>query len=237
MKWQIRIIGDAQDLHEIGKSFSNDNIRITKKLNNEYYLFSDEFQIYTNAKDVFDIAGKLLFLINGASRLAFGKNIKITLSDVVKVNDDGTEDIYLFIQDNIQIVDSVRIRITDNFGNILDEISPADDIPRWVNLGIENKSVAKVLRLFAKQLDWVGLYRIYEVIENDIGGLDNIISKEWVTKSRIKSFKHTSNSPGVTGDNARHGKETLHPPKNPMQLFEARNLVEHLIGQWLISKK
>src|SRR5699024_4338714 len=117
------------------------------------------------------------------------------------------------------------------------EIKPADDVPAWVELGINDEAVAKVLRLLTNSLDWVGLYRIYEVIESDIGGLDALVSTGWATKARVKLFKHTSNSPGAIGDDARHGKESSQPPSQPMHLHEARNLVESLINPWLKSKQ
>ena len=76
------------------------------------------------------------------------------------------------IQDTIHVRDSFHISVTDDKGNVIQEIKPADDVPAWVELGMNNEAVAKVFRLLTHPLDWVGLYRIYEVIETDIGGLD-----------------------------------------------------------------
>ena len=84
-------------------------------------------------------------------------------------------------------------------------------------------------------LDWVDLYRIYEVIESDMGR-SVILAKRWATNADIKLFKHTANSVAATGDQARHGKETSTPPVKPLTLSEARALVDTLLRAWLAHK-
>lgn len=235
MTWKVRIIGDPRDLAELQQSFSTDGISITED-KNEYHLISDSFQNCGNDSEVSEIASNLISLISGASRLALGGNIPISQSEVVKVKEDGSEMVFMSFQDTISVRDSFHLSILDEEGNVVDELKPADDVPNWVNLGIHYQLVAKVLRLYSQPLDWVGLYRIYEVIESDSGGVDNIVSNDWATKRIIKVFKHTANSPGAVGDEARHGKESSQPPQTPMQLHEARNLIENLINKWLKSK-
>jgi len=54
-----------------------------------------------------------------------------------------------------------------------------------VKLGFSNEKVAKALRLFGtKEHDWVGLYRLYEVIEEDVGNIKKIAAKNWAAKNR-----------------------------------------------------
>ena len=237
MTWKVRIIGDPRDLAELQQSFSSGPISIESTDNNEYYLISDNFQECANDSEVSEKASKLIAIISGASRIALGGNIPITQSEIVKVKEDGTESVFMHFHDTLHVRDSFHLSIIDDAGNVIEEIKPADEVPSWVELGMRDDSVAKVFRLYSQELDWVGLYRIYEVIENDTGGLDALVSKGWARKASIKLFKHTSNSPGAIGDDARHGKESSQPPQKPMFLHEARNLVESLISQWLKSKQ
>lgn len=237
MTWKVRIIGDPHDLHELQQSFAGSPISIESGKNHDYYLLADSFQECASENEISEAASKLVALIGGASRLALGGNIPITQSETVKVNEDGSKSVFVCFQDTIHARDSFYISIIDGEGNVVEEIKPADDVPNWVFLGMKDEAVAKVFRLLTQPLDWVGLYRIYEVIENDIGGLDALISMGCATKARVKLFKHTSNSPGAIGDNARHGKESSQPPLQPMHLHEARNLVESLINPWLKGKQ
>ena len=84
--------------------------------------------------------------------------------------------------------------------------------------------------------DWVGLYRLYEVIEADVGGEDKIVKAGWTTKKAIGRFTRTANSPDAIGDAARHGKQSGEPPPNPMDLSEAISLVKVILHNWLRTK-
>jgi hypothetical protein len=237
LTWKVRIIGDKNDLAELQKSFANGPINIDSSKNDEYYLISDAFQECTNDHQVSELASKQIALLSGASRLALGGNTPIRPAGVVKENENGTKIVFMHIEETLNVRDSLNLSVTDTDGNVIREIKPADEIPRWIALGMSCDAVAKVFRLYTQPLDWVGLYRIYEVIEHDMKGVgDAIVLKGWAKKTEINRFKHTSNSPGAVGDNARHGKEDSQPPKKPMPLHEARNLVERLTGLWLKSK-
>jgi hypothetical protein len=83
---------------------------------------------------------------------------------------------------------------------------------------------------------WVGLYRIHEVVEHDVGGREALIKLGRVSKQQLKRFTHSSNSVAAAGDQARHGKEITQPPKNPMSLEEAKAFVMGLLTAWFNSK-
>ena len=97
--------------------------------------------------------------------------------------------------------------------------------------------MAKAFRLIGNGAnDWVSLYRLFEVIASDIGGIDEIDSNGWATKASLKRFKHTANSPAAAGDLARHGAESTAPPASPMDLSEAKALVTYIFHEWLRKK-
>jgi hypothetical protein len=237
MTWKVRIICDLRDLAEIQQSFSGGWISIERTKNHEYYLVSETFQECINDKQVSKIASKLIALLSGAYRLAMGRNFSINQSETVKVNPDGSESVYMHFGDILHGRDSFLLSIIDSEGNVDEERKPTDEVSIWLEMGMKDQSVAKVLRLYTQPLDWVGLYRIYEVIENDLGGLAALASVGWAKKNKIQLFKHTSNSPCAIGDDARHGKESSQPPPQPMKLHEAKNLVKNLISAWLKNKQ
>ena len=84
----------------------------------------------------------------------------------------------------------------------------------------KSEAVARVLCLHGNdKLDWVNLYRIFEIICGDVGGSDAIAASIWASKAAIRRFKHTANSPGAIGDESRHGSERDQPPADPMHIF------------------
>lgn len=174
--------------------------------------------------------------MNGATKLALGGNLGITESGVLEHRLDGTETFHMHVSDTIHVRESFVLSVVDSEGNVIEEHKPADPIPTWLQASLMDDSVRKVFRLFGQQHDWVNLYRIFEVIENDVGGINKIAENDWSTKTQVKTFKHTANSPNAVGDDARHGKEHTEPPKSPMLLSEARALVETLVHHWLRSK-
>ena len=237
MKWKIQLAGDDLDLKELEKSFSNVGdlsiLSITKEKDG-YYLSSSKFDSCNTVEEVKNKAVDILDVLNGAKTLSLGGNKLITYGAIVKEKHDGTSEVFVELSDTITLRDSVSIVIKDSKGKIIEEVHPADSVPDWLVIGLSNKSAKRALRIYGKERHtWAGLYKLYEIIEDSVGGLDKIVKKGWATKSSIKRFKHTANSPTAIGDEARHGRETTAAPNKPMQLSEARSLIEMLLIRWL----
>jgi len=190
----------------------------------------------SNADEVRNKTDELLSLINGASRLILRTRTPITSCVVEKINDDGTRLGFVSVSDSATMRETVNVT-TILEDNTVQEIHQADPIHDWINVAQGNVNVAKVFRLLSNfGYDWVNLYRIYEVVEDDVGGSSKIAQGQWTTETAIERFKHTANSIGAIGDEARHGKETTQPPKNPMTFSEAKSLIETILHNWLRSK-
>lgn len=236
MTWKVRIAGNQHDIEELKRSFSDDSLSVTKRADG-YYLEYEQFATCQTADEVLQLSSKVLAILNGATRLALGGNSVISESGVLQEHEDGTSEFHMHFSEKIGVRESFNLKIMDSVGNVVEEIYPADEVPTWVSLGLKDEAIEKVFSLFGLQHDWVGLYRIYEVIEHDAEGIDAIASNGWVTKSSMKLFKRTANSPGAIGNDARHGKENTAPPSKPMLLSEARALIETLIHHWLRAKQ
>ncbi len=104
----------------------------------------------------------------------------------------------------------------------------------WVELSKKDPHVAWVLRLIGYDFEtWSGLYKIYEAIEADVG---NIPRKGWCTKTELRKFKQTANSPEALGVHARHGKVIQAPP-DPVSLSSAKSLIRRLLNEWFKMKR
>lgn len=238
MEWFVQLTGERFDLEELSKALNSPELCVTQE-GKDFILKSTEFKFLKDADDVRNKAREILSLINGAARLTLGMQKSLAVTRVVNVRDDGTRQItgFVSISETINPRDKVSIStITTN--GIVQEIHQVGPIPSWITTAQHDTNIAKALRLFGNEnQDWVNLYRIYEVIESDVGGVSNIVDKGWATKKALKRFKHTANSPTTIGDDSRHGKDTTQPPKNPMELSEAKSIIKTLIHNWLNLKR
>lgn len=235
MEWVVQLKGDNSDLQELSETLNSVELCITKE-NDGFSLKSSNFNQLNDANEVKEKAEELLLSIFGAARVAFRMQRPLVVNAVIKVNDDGTKLTTRFLSDTMYASSSISLTITRNNGTV-EEIHQADPIPEWINIAQNDENVAKVLRLMGKgSIDWVGLYRIYDVIEHDVGGIPNIVSNGWTSRNQIERFRHTANSVGAIGDLARHGVETTDPPPNPMPFSEAESLINTIIHNWLHTK-
>lgn len=240
MKWFVCLSGDTADFEELSKSLNNDFLRIKNhtenKEINKFGLESELFDSITDCDSVYKKANEIIEWLNGASKLILNLRTLISISSIEKIKADGTKEIYVSIPESvINLRCSISSILTTDKNGKTTEINIADPIYEWVHIASNDSNVAKVLRLIgSKKLDWVGLYRIFEIIQHDVR---NIVKCGWATKKSIDRFKHTANSPAAIGDDARHGKELTSPPNNPIHFSEAKSIIENVIHNWLDFKK
>ena len=207
MKWQVQLSGDHLDLKELCKSLTDADLRIYEK-NVQYFLESSKFEQFTTHQEVSSLAAEILTVITGAVRLSIGRRSPLHVVGTVRVRPDGGRDIFMTADNGVFMINgrSVGMKITRADGTI-EVVNPTDNVPGWVKLSLLDSKVAKALRLFGtEEHDWVNLYRVYEVIEEDIGGINKMVRHRWTTRASIKRFKQTANSPAAVGDASRHGK-------------------------------
>ena len=158
---------------------------------------------------------------------------------VIRRHEDGREDVFLYLHDTITVRAQVVAGIVyaDNPTESVPVIQPAPRAVSTVALALSDASVAKAYRLLGRGAkNWVDLYRVYEVLEKDMGGQHSVQRLGWVTEDEIRRFKHSANSPAVGGDDARHGAEQHDAPSNPLSLEEAESVVHRLLAAWLEHK-
>lgn len=115
-----------------------------------------------------------------------------------------------------------------------EETHPADPIHQWTDLASRDNAVANVLSVLGTQpAQWVNLYRVYEIVGEDSGGIER---RGWATAATLRNFKHTANHPKSAGLDARHGRMSQKPPKKPMLLSAAKSLIYSIILAWLREK-
>ena len=234
MKWTVQLAGNASDLSMLAQSLTGSNINVSHD-GQEYVLMSDRFDPSDDAAAIRQKAEDLVTLLNGASRLALDATQSIKVGAVYRHGEDGRCEIFVTPEpDRMRFRDGLSTVKSTHADGTIEEFHPADPVRQWVPLALSNDAVANVFRILSSgTLDWVNLYRIFEIIAAEVGGLKQIADNGWATVNSMELFKHTANSPGALGLNARHGAESTQPPSNPMTISEARALVNSIIHAWL----
>lgn len=236
MTWRVQISGEKLDLEALSKSFTDDDLRLVAE-DNKYFLESKKFESTSASDEVLKMAGYFLAVLSGVARLAYGARTPLTPDHVFHIRPDGGKDVFVHLTETLHlraVLSNVTVITSDGSKVMIETPDPALS---WARVADKDEAVSKALRLFGIDAkDWVGLYRLFEVIEQDVGGIRQIDAAGWATEDSLRRFKHTANSPAITGDLARHGKENTQPPKNPMNLSEARSLIEVILHSWLRAK-
>jgi hypothetical protein len=241
--WQVQLEGDARDLDFLVKICITGQYKVLRDENTAEYLYeSASFYSCTLFEEVERLAEEELAVLSGILKLERNGCCCLKFGAVYRPNQSGGRDIFVRIRESLQVraeVGSVTAVVIDAAGNVITQ--PETAPPRLLvllQLAARDAAVAKVLRLLSTPdaMSWVGLYRIKEVIENDVGGQHKFKAKGWGSLGDLRRFDHSANSVQVGGDKSRHGKEPQMPPKNPMTPEEAEAYVKYIVQAWLVWK-
>lgn len=239
MKWFVQIRGENSALEKLSKSLNSRELSVTQE-KQAFFLKSTDFDSLKNENDVRKIAGKKLLVLNGILKLNQKIQKPLILDRVVKENDDGTRQGFIFlsgIAEAVSVVDSPKLSVVGRDGTV-EEPHQADPILSLFAIAQKDEVVTEVLRIFGNlPHNWFNFYKICEKITADVGSIQNIERKGCAKKKSIELFKWTANSLNAIGDESRHGVQKKKLPPNPMKFSEAKSLIKTLIFNWLSSKK
>jgi hypothetical protein len=240
--WQVQIQGWASDLEHLARHFASAPGRVVKDERDAGFLYeSDTFAACNQSDEVLKLANEELCVLSGVLKIARDSPEPLRPGAVYKKNASGGRDVFVHIYETLHVraeVGEVTVTGTDRNGNIVTRPTPPPRAVAIAQLAGADTAVAKVMRLLAApdHKSWVGMYRIHEVIEADVGGEHKLKACGWGSARDLKRFKHSANSVSVAGDSARHGKEFDRPPTNPMSIDEGAAYLNYVLQSWLSSK-
>ena len=184
--------------------------------NGEYYLTSSRWESLTNHSAVYLEATKPLQDISAIARIHFTRFPLLKPDIICEVDEEGKRQRWVAGSATIR-VDSSSFSIQLEGGQ---DIIPILEFESWMKLAEEDETVKQVFRQFRYfEHKWINLYKVYEIVKKDAGKKNKIDRiEQWITKDKIRQFKHTANSQSAIGDDARHGVDPNDPPKEPMSL-------------------
>ena len=239
--WQVSVQGAISDLECLVRHFRTPPRVFRRGEAGLGFVYeSDAFTRCTTPDEVLEAANQEFSVFSGVIKLARGSSDLLLCGGVYRRNAVGGREAFLRVHNAVHahIADELALTFMEANGNAVDAQSVPPMTVVLANLAFSERAVEKAFRLTvqADSRSWVGLYRLFEVIEADIGGQTFLIARGWSTELALKRFKHSANSVSVGGDGARHGKEAGAPPKSPMSLAEASAYVDDIMKAWLAHK-
>lgn len=230
MKWSVQVTAKA-DLAYLSRMVEGSGIQLTEELDG-YYLRAPAFETCSDSHKVLHEAMELIRALAGLYRIERGTDPGLRLGAVCHEEDDDTRSAFASISSALKFGGFVEGTVIGANG---EEVSNKQEsravLPAWLIQSCPH--VSKALRLLGdvQGHDWAALYKIFEVIQDDVGAL--ITQNEWASQNSIERFKGTANSPAVLGDKSRHGASKKAPPRKKMSYQAAEDLIRRLITRWV----
>ena len=202
---------------------------------------SDSFLQCQTSVNVLTVADEELRVLSGVLKLVRDSPEPLRSGTVYRLNASGGRDVFVHVHEVLHArteFGEVTVTTTDSAGNVIIQQAPPPRTVAISTLSLADAAVAKAMRLLAAPdyKSWVGMYRIHEVLESDLGGEHLMKKQGWGSPKDLKRFKHSANSVQVGGDAARHGKEDGKPPTSPMSIDEAAAYLNYVLQSWLSAK-
>ncbi|MBE0415062.1 MAG: hypothetical protein IBX36_00770 [Dehalococcoidia bacterium] len=234
-KWLVRLKGEKFDLEDLPRLLHSPELAVSEE-NGFYYLQSSEFESLTSSDEVRKRGIDLIDKLNGAAKLYRGNFQDVSEDGITHVEDDGRCHRYVYLEGTVTGRGKLRANATvispDGTEKKVDQPT---NLETWIGIANKYKPVADALHFF-RQHSWVNLYKVYEIIRDDVGGENAIIAQHRVSKGKLKRFKQTAQSRAALGDYARHASKKYKPPAQLMSLSEAKSMIKDILINWMQTK-
>jgi hypothetical protein len=241
--WKVELKGHPRILRKVAERLTKGVMRITQE-EDRFFLLSDRFDPEAQAPTIEREAIHCLNSLNGVAVLELGAWEQITHGGLIRVDENGRCNYVLQLQCGSHMLfgDEVTLTVRDKDGNVILAKELPNPIPDWLILSFDNEAVSDVLRWWGtREHDWFWLYKIYELIEEDVAGKKQsaqLARVLCVSREAIQQFQETACDPGKErgGETARHAVPTRSPQFKPMPIGDAQDLIKALIRRWLDHK-
>jgi hypothetical protein len=239
--------GNAFDLQDLAAALlASGDVRVVRDEAIEtqadaYYLTAPEIDSPPAGKAYYEVAQRLLPLVNGLARARDANFQSVWLADRYTL-DDGQVAVIASgvlrgrgrLAGNAAVA---RVNATAS-GTVTHGGKPVPQPPPpWparLALADTNADVAEALPIFgqAEPLGGVELWKIFEIIRESIKP-DTVATLGWITQPDWESFKEAVHRPDVSGELARHARRPDQPQHRKMEMAEARSRMSTIVAKWL----
>ena len=233
--WLVRLKGEKFDLEDLPSLLRSPELTVIEE-NGSYYLKSSDFDSLSLADEVRECVIAIIEMLNDAVKFQIHNFRGVSEDGVTLIEEDGSRRHYAYLKGSITARSKTSANLTVTTSNGTQQVaSRPSNVESLLNLAKDDKAVADALHFF-RENTWISLYKVYEIIRDDVGKEDAIIRDGWVTKTELSRFTQTAQSRAALGDNARHAAKKFQPPTKPMPFHEAESLIRGVLLSWFHSK-
>ena len=238
--WRVRLVGHEFDLEDLSTQERSPDWIILKE-EGDYFLKSSAFDNLNDAEKVREVATGILDKLNGLAKLRFGSFQPLKIGAVSYIDDSGKRHQFVsFPSATLTMRSKLRVTATvvkpDGTVDASNKKQPSI-IELGYSIAQKDANAAEALRIFGVfDTNWFNLYKVFEIIRDDVGGHAQLIRAGWVSEKNISRFTGTAQSSDILGDDARHARYRGGPPSDPMSLSEAKSFIKTILEQWIRSK-
>jgi len=221
---KIKLVGNDLSLNILERIFNYDDLTVFSENHCNQKMFYMKSTLFENLdkKELMETGNSLLKKVNSICCFVKDNYIPIKMEDVF-IGERG----YMNFEEKIEVVDDLCI-IENGKEKDLDENVIFEICSKVKN---DQKLNDILILLLEKGTNWVNLYRILDILNNE-----GLVARGWITDKDLKLLKRTANSPGAIGDEARHGHRPEDiPPPEPMPINMAQILIKNIIWHYIKS--
>ncbi|MBG6080262.1 hypothetical protein [Rubrivivax gelatinosus] len=217
--WEIEITGDASDLVDLTHWLPSGPVHLISR-NATVLLTGERFEFECDHRMVYDLATRVCADLTAAGRVMHILENPLVPTVVHQMQSDGSRISRGFVLSDLRAGFRVKRAVPDGAGqNALQAIMTELNGSPHLQAAIEASS--------GRPITWPRLYRALEEVEAYLE--DSVSNVGLCSVSDRDRLKHSANSAEVAGVDARHHIGHSKPPRKPMSLHEASELVRTLI--------
>lgn len=230
MRVLIQLIGEKLDIQDIQSGLNTSNWKVTQEVDG-FYISSSDLDKLNDHSDIFSKVRQFLDAANGAANIVHSNHKPVGLGALKERNENGGFNIFVSISGTIEARSRMSATMTTNQNPDPNNIKKT--IEEWLEIADRDENVRDVLHFF-NEATWWNLYKIYEIIKDDLGGQNRLY--QLIPKNEIKQFTQAAQSRALLGDHARHASKTYIAPAIPLTLGQAQLTLKKLFTNWIKLK-
>ena len=233
-RYAVVLTGDEWDLERIHEHL-RDEIRLEQH-EDVWMLIADAFDRCTTPQDVHERAEAMVEALQGLDRIRLDGRRPLLLGRVIEFRPDGTRTEHVFAKAEIAVA-VARAHAAGVVTYPDGTVPVAPPVPSWepeLELAASDDRVWLAFVLLAGDPSWQRLSNALDLPLSDerTDRRAGVVSRG-VSSRQLGRFTSTANSAKVLGKDARHGRLDWEPPRNPMTLAEATELVRRVVDAWI----
>lgn len=231
--WYVQVNG-SQDHQRVIDKLTLQGVQLVLRKGN-WLLWLDESQEVRQGKgpaDRLEAARSFIAALNGLAGLGVPLPSPLSSSAVFHIDEDGKGQIYVFASATVKASVTASVKV-ERDGETVEELDHIDLATPEMPTALATPARRRAMRLLRENPGFRELNVIIEDAFDELGGRKGLEEGDF-SWDEIKRFKQTANSLEAAGDMARHGgSKSGSPPKSPMTLSDALDLVHGIVQYWL----